>query len=64
MGSGATVIATGGNDADAKDIYGWTILSWAAENEHIDVVESLVEADVESESRGDIMRTPVLSARK
>jgi hypothetical protein len=34
------------------------------QNEHMDVMELLLEADVDSESRDDIMRTPVLFARK
>jgi ankyrin repeat protein len=61
-GSGAIVTATDSIDVDAKDIYGRMTLSWAAENEHMDVVDLLLEADVES--RDDIMRTPVLYARK
>jgi hypothetical protein len=59
---GATVTATDSINVDAKDIYVRPTLSWAAENEHMDVVDLPLEADMEP--RHDVMRTPVLYARK
>jgi ankyrin repeat protein len=44
---------------ESKDIYNWTLLSWAAQNRHKAVVQLLLEKGAELESKDIYDRTPL-----